>query len=251
MPSIEDEKRVILHWLAHREQEGKCAQPVQWVDSERGGDIDALAPPFAIEHTSVDALADQRRYAAQFRTLLNGLSDLPVTTWRLRIILDRTGFGTVSHRQLLACLRQWIPRHTPDLPEGHSSGNELCGLEIPWHCFKHSDRPPGLNIGLAVDTDALSGAHIVGLLRRKAAKLQTYKLQGYTTILIVESSDLALLAAPVFLELLLPAIRADDLKGVDEVWFADTSLDDVELWEVVLGEEELYGPFYPRLEQAV
>jgi len=103
---------------------------------------------------------------------------------------------------------------------------------------------------LAVDSESLSGAHIVGLLRRKAAKLQTYKLQNYITILIVESSDLGLMAAPFFLELLLPAIRGDDLKSVDELWFADTSLGDVELWKVVLDEKELHGPFYPRLDQA-
>jgi hypothetical protein len=127
----------------------------------------------------------------------------------------------------------------------------LCDLEIQWHCFKHSDRPPGLSIGLAVDSESLSGAHIVGLLRRKAAKLRTYKLHDYVTILIVESSDLGLMSAPFFLEVLLPAVREDDLKPVDEVWFADTSLGDVELWKVILDEKELHGPFYPRLEQAV
>jgi hypothetical protein len=102
VPSLQDEKRVILHWLAHLEQQGEGAQPVQWLDSERGGDIDALAPPYAIEHTSVDALKDQRRYAAQFRALLDGLSGVNVSTSRLRIILDRTGFGTVGHRHVLA-----------------------------------------------------------------------------------------------------------------------------------------------------
>jgi len=251
VPSAENEKRVILHWLALREQDGQEAEPPQWLDCEQQGDIDALAPPFAIEHTSVDALPDQRQYEAQFRAVLNGLSDVTVTTFRLRIAIAQENFRTVNHQRLGECLSRWVRDQAPNLPEGLSSGKQLCGLAVGWYCFKYSDRPPGLRISLAVDTDSASGTNVSEVLRRKAAKLHAYKLQGYATVLIVESSDLALMAAPTFLELCLNSLAANDLDAVDELWFADTSLGDVELWKVALSEEELDGPFYPRLRPAV
>jgi len=166
VPSLEDEKRVILHWLAHLEQQGECAQAVQWVDSEQGGDIDALAPPFAIEHTSVDALEDQRRYAVQIRALLDSLSDVIVSTSRLRLILDRTGFGTVGHRQLLACLKQWIPSQTPNLPEGQSSGQQLCDLNC---CSRQSEEMTSslwMNCGLQIPHSAMLNSGKWSLTKR-------------------------------------------------------------------------------------
>src|SRR3954464_12750152 len=48
-------------------QRGMSIRVDRWPDKERDGDIDAVAGPFAIEHTSIDTFPDQRRDGHGFR----------------------------------------------------------------------------------------------------------------------------------------------------------------------------------------
>lgn len=249
MPALAQEEKVILHWLAVRRAKGLEAEHPRWLDRGREGDIDALAPPFAIEHTSIDALPQQRQVQAQFRRVADAFREIPFESTRLRLAIDYEAFTAVDHDELLSCLRQWLRREASDLPEGSSKGLQLCGLPVRWWAFCHSDQPSGAVLGLAVDSDTTSSAHVGKLLGRKARKLRAYKRRSFITVLIVESDDLALMDAGTFHRMCdaLPLT----LNPVDELWFADTSLGDVELWHIPLDADEPDGPFYAEVSEAV
>jgi len=249
MPAVEQEEKVIRHWVALRRAEGLEVESPQWLDRGQDGDIDALARPFAIEHTSVDALPRQRRVRAQFAEVSEGFREAPFDSGRLRLSIDYIDFTSVDHDKLLVSLKQWLRREAPRLPEGASKGQCLGDLPVHWWAFFSSDRPAGAALGLGVDTDSISSSHIKDLLRRKANKLQSYKRRSFVTVLIVESDDLALMGAGTFLRMC--AGESLKLEPVDELWFADTSLGDVELWQVELNAVELRGPFYAELAEAV
>jgi len=249
MPAVEQEEKVIRHWVALRRAEGFEVESPQWLDRGPDGDIDALAQPFAIEHTSVDALPRQRQVRAQFAELSEGFGEVPFDSGRLRLTIDYTDFTSVDHGELLVNLKRWLQRDAPHLPEGASKGQRLGAFPVRWWAFHFSDRPAGAALGLGVDSDSTSSTHIKTLLGRKANKLRSYKRESPVTVLIVESEDLALMDAGTFLRIC--AAESLKLEPVDELWFADTSLGDVELWQVDLNAIDLRGPFYPELTDAV
>jgi hypothetical protein len=94
---------------------------------------------------------------------------------------------------------------------------------------------------LAVDFEKYS-KDISGLLKRKSNKLSGYKRQSFTTVLIVESCDFQLMAPDVFLEMIL-GVPEQYKMFIDQLWFADTSLNDIEYWRVISEPRHLNGPY--------
>ena len=56
------------------------------------------------------------------------------------------------------------------------------------------------------------------------AKLNPYKIRGFTTVLLVESFDMALMNEFKMAEAIKTAYPEGRIAGVDQVWFADTSI---------------------------
>lgn len=61
-------------------------------------------------------------------------------------------------------------------------------------------------------------------LDRKTGKLSRYKDEGKTTILLVESGDIALMDDSIMWDSLRQAYPSGLPCGVDQIWFADTSI---------------------------
>ena len=70
------------------------------------------------------------------------------------------------------------------------------------------------------------------LLDRKVQKLAPYQAGGKTTILLVESEDIALMNDAVMLEAIRTAYPTHLPQGVGQLWYADTSLpSDIEFFD--------------------
>ena len=70
---------VILAFVDFRRNHGFPGLQVErWPDEEnrQSKDIDAIAGPFAIEHTSIDSVTNQRRDADWFSRFVNGLEQV-------------------------------------------------------------------------------------------------------------------------------------------------------------------------------
>ena len=61
-------------------------------------------------------------------------------------------------------------------------------------------------------------------LNRKAKKLIPYRENGFKTVLLVESDDIALMDGSIMLDGIREAFSQKLPDGVDQIWYADTSI---------------------------
>ena len=241
MPEAVQEKRVISEWVTIQRSLGVEIQDPEWRDKPHNGDIEAIAFPFAVEHTSVDSIENQRLYEAHSQTVFQDLDQITIVPpARIKLSISLEDFVKTDHKKLRSALILWLQNEAPKLPDGHTQGAEIFDLPVEWRCWKYSYRPPGLYFGLAVDTEKCRN-EIANLLSRKDQKLETYRRQGLTSVVIVESDDFQLMAPDIFFEMAIKAHENHTLS-TDQLWFADTSLDDIEFWEIDLKTKQLNGP---------
>ena len=226
-----DDRDVIKAFVEYRRKNGYPGLKVgSWPEDNNPStpEIDAIAGPFAIEHTSVDTIPNQRRDADRFRQVVGGLrSGLEgIIPARLNITID---YGAIEKGQdwsaIKTALREWIVKSSPALSDGRHVVNGVPGIPFPIHVTKASDRPPGVFIGrFEPKEDDSFPTRIRKRLDRKAEKLAKYHEPGTTTILLVESGDIALMNEGIMFDGIRRAYPEGLPQGVDEIWYADTSV---------------------------
>jgi len=228
-PCLTD-KEVIIIFVDYLARNGNPGLVVDaWPDEEnrQSSDIDAIAGPFAIEHSSVDTVANQRRDSAWFLEVVGGLEDElgHKLSYRLSLTLPYEGVQCGQDwSNIRGALREWILYESPKLATG--SHNIRCALGIPFefHVTKKKSDRPGLLFGrFAPDIKKLP-SRLREQLDRKAGKLSPYRNEGKITILLVESDDIALMDDSIMWDGLRQAYPTGLPGGVDQIWFADTSI---------------------------
>jgi len=198
-------------------------------DEENRGssDIDAIAGTFAIEHTSIDTLPNQRRDSDWFMRAAGSLEwELEAAPpFRLNITLEYDAIGTGQNWVAVrAALKRWVSNEAPGLPEGRSLVENPPGIPFRLHVVKSSERRPGVFFARFQPDDDTLPARVKVAFDRKAEKLARYQTPGVTTILLVENDDIALMNQWKMLEAIQTAFPMGPPPGVDEVWYADTSI---------------------------
>ena len=131
------------------------------------------------------------------------------------------------------CIRDDLQKWIVDYALGLENGNHKITLpasnpiEFPIVMRVWKEPTPSI-VGFArfePEDDTLP-ARIRKLLDRKAMKLRKYQGSSGTTILLVENDDIALMSEAKMLNALLEAYADGLPQGVDEIWFADTSITD-------------------------
>ena len=231
-----DERETItrfVQFLGHRQ--GSSTLVVErWPDKENRTEpeIDAVAGRFAIEHTSIDSVVNQRRLNDWHLRVVAGLD---------RLIEERVGcgftvtleFGAISKgmdwRRIRDALKKWIMDQAQLLEDGNHEAilptSESAEFPIVMRIWKGPEpRIAGFS-RFAPENDTLP-AHIRTLLDRKAKKLRKYQRPPATTVLLIENDDIALMNEVNMLEAIQRAYPDGLPQGVDELWFADTSRPD-------------------------
>jgi hypothetical protein len=188
-------------------------------------EIDAIAAHFAIEHTSVDTLPDQRRDTVWFGEIAEPIrAELSATLpYRLYVHIEYGSIKASHRRKMIAQeLREWILSESPQLREGYQLVS-CPGIPFPLHVNKRSDRRPLLILGRLLPKDEGLEARIRTLLAKKASKLAKYQ-QTKTTILLVENHDIVLTDTPFMIDAIHKAFPDGPPTGVHEIWYADTSI---------------------------
>ncbi len=116
----------------------KCGFPGlkvdRWPDKEQENqgtlEIDAIAGPFAIEHTSIDTLQNQRRDSDWFFKVVGGIKEelswIPI---RLTITLEYDAVQTGQDwANIRTKLMTWIKNESIDLPNGRSILRDVQGI---------------------------------------------------------------------------------------------------------------------------
>ena len=231
-----DERDVLDAFVNHLgHQEGYPNLSVdRWPEDEnrRSPEIDAIAGPFSIEHTSIDSIADQRWADDLYSRVVRGLD---------RVIADCVDcgftitleFNAITSGMDLNCIRAdletWIRTHAPNLSYGtheiilpRSSPVEFPIVMCVWKGLT----PSIVGFTRFDPCDDTLTTRTRSLLDRKAAKLMRYQTLATTTILLVENEDIALMNELKMLDAIREAYSDGLPQGVDQIWFADTSLDE-------------------------
>jgi len=188
-------------------------------------DIDAIAGPFAIEHTSIDSVPHQRRNNDWFMEAVGGLEDeFPNLPFRLNITLK---YEAVTTGQNWAVIRQYIKQWIAS--ESQHLADRVHLITIPGVPFeitvrKSGSRAPGLFFSRVAPNDSTLASRIRHQVDRKAQKLTPYKASGLTTLLLLENEDVALMNESIMLEAVRDAYPGGFPPLIDQVWYADTSL---------------------------
>ena len=168
-------------------------------ENRESPDIDAIAGAFAIEHTSIDTLQNQRRDADWFMRAVGGLEEeLPTgPQFRLNVTIE---YDAVAKGQnwdaVRTSLKTWITNEAPAFPDGPQILDNLPGVPFRLHITKSSERHPGVFFARWKPDDDSLADRIRDTFNRKAAKLARYHAEGKTTILLVENDDIALMNEP-------------------------------------------------------
>lgn len=209
----------------------------RWPDKETDGDIDAIADNLAIEHTSIDTVPDQRRDSDWFMKAVGSLEkEIRFGhPFRLRIIL---GYGAIEKGQnwlgIRSAIKNWITDEAVHLKDGRHILSDVPGVPFPLHVTKASDRPPAVIFGRFAPNDDTLPDRLRAQFKRKAKKLSKYP--AMTKILLVESEDMALMNHADMQVAICQAFPDGLPLGVDEIWYADTSIpDDIEFFDFTAG----------------
>lgn len=224
-----DDRSLIEAFVVHLRGNGHPDLQVdQWPEdiNRASPDIEAIAGPFAIEHTSIDTLPAQRRNSAWFMEAVGRLEDeIRSLPFRLNITLKydavRSGQNWKSVRE---ALKVWITAQSPALSDAAHVVKDVPGVPFELHVRKTSTDSPGLFFARFAPTDSSFSARVKQQLDRKIAKLAPYQAAGKATVLLVESEDIALMNHVLMLEAIQSSYSAGLPTGVDQLWYADTSL---------------------------
>ena len=206
----------------------------QWPDKENRTEpeIDAVAGVFAIEHTSVDSVANQRQLNDWYLRVVGGLDQVidDCVDCGFTVTLNFFAIGKgMDWNCIRDDLRKWIEDHASLLGNGV---HEIIlptstPVEFPIVMRVWKGLAPSI-VGFArfdPEDDSLP-ARIRKILDRKAMKLRKYQGPSATSILLVENDDIALMNELKMVDATREAYPDGLPQGVDEIWVADTSIPD-------------------------
>ena len=193
-------------------------------------DVDAIADPLAIEHTSIDFLPNQRQNDVRFLKFIDGLfpiKDCRINS-RLTIHIPYEFDKYIEPKNLSAiqkAFEDFVVQNSRDWNDGGPHKFEdVQGVPFNFQVFKDSDLPSGVRFQRILPPNVDFSDRLFKQLESKRGKLVEYRKFGLTTVLLVESKDIALV--DVNGQKVLNAIReaypSGMPLGLDQMWYVDT-----------------------------
>ena len=184
---------------------------------------------YAIEHTTVDSFMGQRHDDDRFQRLMGSLekewSGFP-DDW-LQISMDVAAIPNgVSWSDLSSQIKAWLIDNISSLPFDCESPIRIPDVPFELRIFREKV-PGGGRVLVARHSPADLSDQRVGVIRRaldkKLGVLQQYKSKGYSTILLIESSDFALSSRNTIFMALRDAYQSETDRPVfDQIYIATT-----------------------------
>lgn len=199
----------------------------RWPDREDRAkpEIDAVAGPYAIEHTCVESFPGQNQDTSYFEALAAIEQEVAIDHG-LFVVVPVGGFtrGT-DWNAIVDEIRHWVADRSGALPIGHHCVS-IDGVPFAIKAWRRDD---SWSPGLVLAREDPGDDGFVDMLRaqaaRKIAKLAPYKKAGKTTVLLLETRCVALMSVQKMNTGLTEAFEHGLPDGVDQVWFADWSTD--------------------------
>ena len=223
-----NDKTIINLFVAHLRSIGYGDIKVErWPDVEnrKTADIDAIAGPFAIEHTSIDTVLNQRERSTWFMMAIGNLeNDEDITIpFRLNIAVE---YGAITKGQkwdnIQEALKRWIVNESEQLKYGHTV-TQIADGPLNLLVWKRKSRNAGVFFSRLEPNDHSLPERIRNLVDNRAKKLRGYQI-GYKTLLLVETEDIALMNTCLLIDGISDAYPNGLPNGIDTVWYVDSSI---------------------------
>ena len=120
--------------------------------------------------------------------------------------------------------RRWISDDAASLPDGRHKLASARDIPFPFTVHKQTDRPPGVYFGRIAPEDNALPERVRARINDKADKLRPYKVEGYTTVLLLESGDIALMSEGLLVRAIASAYPQGCPSHLDQLWYVDTSV---------------------------
>ena len=214
---------LFVDFLAHKKYPGLKIESIP--DEKASGEIDAIAGEFAIEHTSIDTIPYQRRDEAWFKESIGSLEQeckgkLP---FYLSLNFPYKSVRRQDWREVKTAIKHWIMTESAKLSEGLHIISCISGIPFEFRARKKLSGKTGLLLSRFSPCISDFPSRLKTHLTRKIKKLTPYKGKGKTTLLLVESQDIALMDEGMMYDSLGEAYPEGLPSGLDQVWFAHTS----------------------------
>ena len=227
-----ENRKLINEFVAYLRKHGHPTLKIEYYPDEKNrstADIDAIAGLFAIEHTSIDTIPNQRRNSHWFGKIIKNLeqefANLP---FYLRITLRENSITTGQDWSAVReALKNWILEDAPDLSVTKPyTPCKVPGVPFMIYVTKDTDISGRVRFDRFDPNDKTLHNRVKDLFNRKVSKLVKYQRSGKTTLLLVENDDPALMSDYKLLDAVQQAYPDGLPDGIDEIWYADTSIAD-------------------------
>src|SRR5688572_2689670 len=232
MPRHLTDRQVVDAFVAHRAATDHPGISVQSrpdeVERNRSA-VHAIAGSLAIEHTSIDTIANQRRDGERFMQVVSEIeSELsPKVPFCLRIVFPYHGIRTGQDwSEMKRGFRAWMANLTPALEDGWKTVR-IPGVPFDVEIEKAGSATgctPGVFFARSLPPEPDLAVRVRELIERKATKLTPHRDEGMATVLIVESDDLALMNQSKLSRAISVGFPNGLPVQIDELWYADTSV---------------------------
>jgi hypothetical protein len=218
------DRAIVIRFVDHLREAGQTDLKVnRWPEDEKPGqsEIEAIAGNLAIEHTSIDTLPNQRRDGEWFIEALASVERIFVP-FRLRVlvpyelVVKGADWAAFARR-----LSDWITTVAPILPDGVHEVDLLPGTVLRLAVQKSSGLTPGVFLRRPEPDDDTLASRVGDQIRRKCKKLERYKAEGYTTVLLLETKDTALMNQHKMLEAAREGMGGVMMPGIDQIWYVE------------------------------
>ena len=193
--------------------------------------VDAIAGEFAIEHTSIDTLPNQRLNANWFGKVTEGLEEefagqLP---FRLSITFDydavNKNYVDLTEKRDLGEIHEVFKNRIGEVNLSLADSclvlNGIPDIPFQFDVIKGNELPKDILFALVNLDDSTLPEHIKELIGRSAKKLAKYQSTRNTTVLLIESNDPVLM-----IDRILGATRKaypEGLpSGINQIWYGET-----------------------------
>lgn len=208
----------------------------RWPDEENRNtrDIDAMAEvagakvPLAIEHTQVETFFNQLQDAARFAGYFGELETALKHHFEFDVMLTLPVFAFVTGTKwgnVRDTIRDWLLANAAGLPDGHSS-HQVPGVHFAIGINKNIDGSRLFRVARRAPSDRDIHIELVQSfcvsLNDKNEQLAKYRAANAHTILILESTDIALVSHVSLYKGFLQAHSIVNPQNVDEFWIAST-----------------------------
>jgi len=218
-------KLILTKFVNHLANNGyDCVKVDRWPDEEnrQSPDIDAIAGRYAIEHTSIDTLYDQRKRGFYFEGVVKKIEakykdNLPFMV-NISVPYDSTK-KKFDWNKIGKSFQKWIEDQAKQIPEQFFEYENIEGIPFKFIAQKIEAGVNGVFFSRPVPEDNNLPERLKNLVLRKIDKLDPYKDQNMDTILLVESNDRALMNNGKFFQTVRESFSEGLPISLSELWF--------------------------------